>query len=170
MSESVLCVRHDELDEATLEDIVAIKSEHWAYPAESQKKWIRENIKADDLHLIVKEDCDTVAYLSICNVELIIDGKKENALGIGSVCVSKKYLGMGKGKRIVLLANEQIKKKNGLGVLLCHDALVDFYRRCNWGSVYYDKAVLAEKDFNDNIMLLQDFDIRVKEIIIDRNF
>ena len=170
MNEKFYLIKHNELDEKMLKEIISLKNQYWVYPYESQKRWINENFENDDFHLLMALDGDFVAYLSISHVEIKLDGEKNDMLGIGSVCVKRECAGKGFGKAIVSKANDIIREYNSIGVLLCHDALVAFYRRCGWNLINYNIAILDGQRYNDNIMLLSDVESVVDSIDINKNF
>ncbi len=170
MSENFYLIKQGDLNDKDFEEIISLKNQYWVYPYESQKRWINENLNKDDIHLLMKIDENPIAYLSICRVEITIDGNKSDMLGIGSVCVDSKHAKKGLGKAIVLKANEIIREQNAMGVLLCHDALVAFYRLCGWNLVNYNTATLGGKIYCDNVMILSNNEIDAVNIEITKNF
>ena len=170
MNEKFYLIKQSELNEDLLKEIIFLKNQYWVHPYESQKRWINENLENDDLHLLMKIDEKPVAYLSICRIAITIDENKSDMLGIGSVCVGREYAKKGFGKAIVLKANDIIKEKNAQGVLLCHDALIEFYRRCGWNLINYNAATLASQNYSDNVMLLNGSEINAVNIQIEKNF
>lgn len=170
MSYEISAVKQSELTEDILRDIIFLKNQYWVHPYESQKRWIEENLDADDIHLLMKSEGKPIAYLSICRVVITIDQEKRDMLGIGSVCVGRDFAGKGLGRAIVLAANELIKGKGEDGALLCHDALVGFYGRIGWSLLKYKTATLAEKPYCDNVMLLREDEIQADSVLINKNF
>ncbi len=46
-------IKHEFITEQDIKDIIFIKSKQWDFDSYSQRKWILENIKETDLHLIL---------------------------------------------------------------------------------------------------------------------
>lgn len=170
MSEELYQVRQGDVSEETLKEIISLKNQYWVHPYESQKKWIEENLCDDDIHLLLRIDQISVAYLSICHVKITVDGTPCDMLGIGNVCVGREFAGKGLGRAIVLAANRIIMDKGHPGALLCHDALVGFYGRLGWKLLTYDTATLAGRAYEDNVMLLQDSEQHAISVDINKNF
>lgn len=170
MSEKYIVIKHENLTDADLNEIVRLKQQHWDYSAESQKQWIQSCLKPDDLHLLLKMDNQNVAYLSINVINMIIDGQAMVGKGLGNVCVDKAFQGQGLGKKIVEKANEIIKANGDTGVLLCHTHLIPFYERCGWMNISYDNLEIDKRVFAD-VMMLFNNDLRhITYMTLDRNF
>lgn len=163
-------LRHGDLNFESEKDIIAIKQEHWNYSNASQKEWLRSNLKDDDMHLLLYVDGQLSAYLNLVNVAVCIDEKKIDALGIGNVCATKCKIGKGYGRKIVQRANDIIKEKNKIGILLCKESLEGFYSRLGWKKIRCDDVSVADKDFDKTIMLINSSIAETERLKIDRNF
>lgn len=170
MCYSFKVIKNSRLSEEKLKEIVEIKNQSWQYPFESQVKWLKNNLFDNDLHLLMYNGNSLVGYLDIVEVSVKIGENTEEMLGIGNVCVDKSYLKQGLGKKLVLRANEEIKKKNKKGVLLCQESLVGFYKKCGWSVVRYDTLEIKEEKAYCYIMLLQDEELTSDKISINRSF
>ena len=133
-------ILHENVSKENLVDIVKIKSVAWPYSYEKQIDWINNNIKTNDLHFLLYEDTEPVAYLNLINIELIIDYKKFNAVGVGNVCSLEK--GKGWGNELIKKTNNFIKEHNYIGLLFCKYNLVNYYYRNNWTLITKDKLEL----------------------------
>ena len=163
-------IKHKEISKEQLRRIAAIKDQHWPYGIKSQIQWSKDNTLPEDLHLFsTKTDESLVAYLTLNNVHAVVDDFNMEVLGIGSVCVSLSVKGQGVGKELINEANNVINKTNKLGLLLCKDSLVGFYKKCGWHTLKYKHATVAKEDYNYNIMTLGSLN-SCERIIIDRNF
>ena len=58
-------IKHEFITEQDIKDIIFIKSKQWDFDSYSQRKWILENIKETDLHLILTLDNKNIAYLNL---------------------------------------------------------------------------------------------------------
>ena len=123
-------IRHKDADASFLERVIALKQSAWPYPKESQMAWMHDNLKGDDLHVILMQDDKDVAYLNLCDVKCDINGIETQCKGIGNVCSAIKNKGY--GKKLMMLINEWLKYNNFVGLLFCHHYVEPFYSRCGW--------------------------------------
>ncbi len=170
MNEDFIVIRHEDLTDDALNEIVLLKQQHWDYSTESQKKWIQSCLKADDLHLLMKMNDKFVAYLSINVINMVVDGQAMVGKGLGNVCVDKAFQGQGLGKKIVNKATEIIKANDDTGILLCHTHLIPFYERCGWVNTSYDNLEIDKRVFADVMMLFNNDLKHITYMTLDRNF
>ena len=123
-------IRHKDADASFLDRVIALKQSAWPYPKESQMAWVHENLKEDDLHVILMLEDKDVAYLNLCDVRCEINGVETQCKGIGNVCAAVK--GMGYGNKLMELTNTWLKTNNYVGLLFCHHYVESFYSRCGW--------------------------------------
>ncbi|MBF5027132.1 GNAT family N-acetyltransferase [Planobacterium oryzisoli] len=123
-------IRNNDIDEKVLLDIVKIKQESWDYSTQQHLKWMSENLMENDLHLMLFQNDELIAYLNL--VEVYIDEKSTKIpfWGVGNVC--SKYKGRGDGKIIMNEVNSYLNKNSLKGVLFCKEKLVDFYKKVDW--------------------------------------
>ncbi len=145
-------VKHRECSNEDLNDICKLKKQHWDYPIHAQKKWLDENIKDSDVHLLVRnKEGFLIAYLSLVDIEVYHQDYSINMLGVGSVCVDKLHVGHYLGLLLMNLVDFYLKKNKKQGILLCSDSLVDFYSKCGWslfnGDVLCDNVVFEQHTF-----------------------
>lgn len=82
-------VKHNDADASVFNRVIALKQNAWPYPRESQLAWMKENLKDDDIHVILTQDDKDVAYLNMVNVNCLINGVNSRCAGIGNVCSSE---------------------------------------------------------------------------------
>lgn len=165
-------VKHKELSKEELLNIAYLKDQHWPYGIESQIKWMKENIAPDDLHLmgyLSNDDTVLIAYITLSDIEVTIDDQCTKCIGIGGVCIDKEHMHLGIGKQLVNKASDYISESGKQGVLLCKDKLVPFYEKCHWNKAEFQKAIIANKNYNDKIMLFSN-SLTCTYIKIDRIF
>ena len=144
---SLKVIRHADISKNELDEIIKIKSVAWPYPYEKQLEWISQHLKNSDLHLLLLENSKAVAYLNLVTIELEIDNKLIDALGIGNVCAIEK--GKGYGNELMKLTNKLIKSSNKPGLLFCKPELVGFYEKIDW--CILNRALVNLTFSNDNI-------------------
>lgn len=164
---------HKDLSSAEKISIAKLKDQHWQYGVESQIRWMNENIYLNDMHLIGEKEAEgkvkIQAYITLSNVQVIIDGISHEFIGIGGVCVDKCAQHSGIGRQLMEKADEYLDEQKKNGILLCKDALVEFYRKCGWESVCYQRAVVKGKKYKKQIMLFKR-ECNCESITISRNF
>ncbi len=164
-------IAHKDLTTAEEICIAKLKDQHWKYGFKSQIRWMKENIRPDDLHLVGEVEINgkikIQAYSTLSNIRVIIDGKTYKFIGIGNVCVEKDVQHSGIGMQLMDVVGKYLDEENG--ILLCKDALVNFYEKNGWKFVYYQQATVGERDYKNQIMLFKR-DCKCKSIIISRNF
>ena len=164
-------VKHVDLSVAEKLQIAELKNQHWPYGIESQLQWMKENVKPNDVHLLGFDALTTnlLAYITIVQLIVSIDGIVKPMLGIGGVCISKVIEHSGYGKSLTKMAEAFIQNHNLQGILLCKDELVHFYKKCGWELIVYKRAKVAERKYTHNVMCIGP-EFACNNIIIDRNF
>ena len=141
-------VEHKNLPGKELQEIVRIKSRAWPYSQEEQLKWIKNNIKENDVHVLLCGPEDKIiAYANLINIYVKINDHDYSALGIGNVCAYEK--GKGDGKRLMQFVNEFLLQNDKIGFLFCTEKLINFYRWNQWVLIQKAKTVFA---FNNELV------------------
>lgn len=123
-------IKHCDVSHEFLHRVVEIKNSAWPYPFESQLNWIKENQSPDDLHVILKDNDEDLAYMDLCPVIALVDNMPIHFMGVGNVCT--KSHGWGHGGYLMRLINEFFFINKFHGLLFCKDSLVRFYAHYNW--------------------------------------
>ncbi|MFE3871963.1 hypothetical protein ACFX5F_12100 [Flavobacterium sp. ZS1P70] len=133
-----------------LESIVSLKKLHWDYSIEEHINWIKANIQADDIHVLMVENNELIGYLNLIKTQVIINSKTHPFLGIGNVCTRNK--GKGYGKDLLTAINNYLIINSLNGILLCKNDLMGFYSKVNW--VLVDDSIRDQNSYkNINFML-----------------
>lgn len=123
-------IRHSDISRNDIDEIIHIKHKAWPYSYLDQVKWIEDNIETSDLHVLLLNNEDAIAYLNLINIELTIDENIYYAFGIGNVCATER--GKGYGKELMLHTNHYLRENNKIGLLICKQNLVSFYKGVGW--------------------------------------
>lgn len=161
-------IKHSEISENNIKRVIAIKNSAWPYSFKSQIEWIDNNLSSKDLHVILKDNNDDIAYLNMCPVEMEIDGINLSFYGIGNVCT--KIHGKGHGGILIQLVNMYLKKNNLHGLLFCKEKVVGFYTRYNWEIIPSYKIDMFEENHHDVITMVYNCRPFDKAKYIDRSF
>jgi len=120
-------------------EIIGVKAEHWNYTFSEHSKWMDENLTEDDVHIILYVDSEIAGYANLVYRDLL-NIEKTKVVGVGNVCVSKKYENKGIGTFIMNSITFFLKERNLIGLLFCKDSLTPFYSKSGWreytGSIY----------------------------------
>lgn len=135
--------KHSQIAQQEIQKIVDLKKIHWNYTSKEHLNWIERNIKAEDIHVLMFEKEELVAYLNLINIEVIINNTIQPFVGIGNVCSSEK--GKGYGSILIKEVNEYLLLQNQTGILLCKDTLLSFYSKNGWKLIDKNKV---EADFS----------------------
>jgi Acetyltransferase (GNAT) domain len=146
---SIKNIEHKLLKSKDLTAICEIKSFAWSYNIESQKLWISQNLKDNDIHFLLFDSDELVAYMNLVKVEVIIDSVYVPIYGIGNVC--SKIKGRGYGGILMTKIGEYLNENQLIGLLFCKNLLKDFYLRYDWiliDKIKVDISYEATTDFN----------------------
>ncbi|AZI23398.1 GNAT family N-acetyltransferase [Chryseobacterium taklimakanense] len=123
-------IPHFELYAEKLADIIALKSMRWPYSFDQHKNWIQENIKPEDVHLLIYDGEKLVAYTNFVAVKANINASEIPFMGIGNVCTAES--GKGYGNILMNAVSETVSVNNWRGLLFCKDHLVLYYEKFGW--------------------------------------
>ncbi len=154
ISYSIVIKRTRELLIDETNDIIRLKKQHWPYNDDEQMQWFKSNIRSDDMHILIRDGSQLIAYSNAVNVEIKVNNNQYSALGIGNVCVDKVKSDKGIGTLLMACVSILIKKKNTCGVLLCKQNLVGFYSASKWQIVHTNRASICNNPFDGIIMML----------------
>jgi predicted GNAT family N-acyltransferase len=124
--------------------IVALKSQHWLYPLESQRQWFSQHVSPRDWHVLGWANDRLLAYLRIVWA-LGAQGPAKFPLAIlDTVCVDRNHQKQGIGLNLMQIASRSIDEAAALGLLGCQHSLVAFYARCGWTSLWHPVVIAPE--------------------------
>ena len=126
----VKIIEHKNIDQETINEIIEIKQLSWDYPFNEHLHWIQTNLKDNDLHVLLINNYEIVAYMNLVNVYIHNYGSAVHFLGVGNVC--SKYKGFGFGKQLISQVNAFLEAKSFYGILFCKKELVEFYKKYYW--------------------------------------
>lgn len=127
---NIKIVRHADLQKNQIDKIIALKNIFWKYPYESQIAWLNNNLQPSDLHLMIFDNENLVAYLNMVHIKLLLNDVTCAAFGVGNVCTAQP--GKGYGRVLMNKLNNYILEYNSIGALFCQQDLAHFYKKFNW--------------------------------------
>jgi hypothetical protein len=126
----VRLIKHSEIKERELKDIIEIKQRSWDYSYESHISWINSNLNDTDLHFLYYKGEELISYLNLVRVKAYKEGEVVSFYGVGNVCT--KYKGVGDGSKMMKELNLLFRNEGWQGLLFCKEKLVDFYSKNGW--------------------------------------
>lgn len=131
---NICFVEHKLLTQKVLDEIIKVKSVAWPYHYDEQCKWIKNNLKNSDIHVLLYKDRTLIAYLNLVEIEIQFDSANFKGFGVGNVCATEK--GKGWGKILISNVNSYLIDNNLVGLLFCKDQLIKFYIDCEWMLIF----------------------------------
>jgi len=140
-------IEHKHLTQDLLDEIIRVKSVAWPYSYDEQCKWIKNNLKDSDIHVLLYDKDSLTAYLNLVEIDIEFDAVTYKGFGIGNVCAAEK--GKGFGKVLIDKANSYLVENNKVGLLFCKDQLIPFYTQCKWILVTGKEILIS--DINSHV-------------------
>lgn len=164
----ISCIKHSEISEEMIDKIIEVKRNYWNYTYEEHNRWMKENIKDDEYHLIIlNEELEIIAYLTMAKTYINYNDIREEVIGVGNVCVDKKYSGLGIGQLLMSICNYYLNSFGKRTILMCKEHLIKFYEKSGWtryeGEVYLNNIL-----FQGEIMFKEP--LYNNKIALERNF
>lgn len=142
-------IRHADIKQNEIDNIIALKSVFWQYSYESQINWLKKNLHDQDLHLMVYDNEQLVGYLNLVNIQIAINGTDLPALGVGNVCTSQS--GKGYGSVLMSQLNTYLLENNWIGILFCRSEIELFYAKFNWENI--ETGLLQIENLSASMMI-----------------
>ncbi len=130
---NIRIVKNIDISYPDLLDICKIKSVFGNYSLKSQLQWIKDYVRPNDLHFLIYEQDELVAYSCLVSRILFINESPNFFLGLSAVCVSKE--GTGKGEVLMSHINNYLNKTKSIGLLFCKSSLLSFYSKFQWKEI-----------------------------------
>lgn len=121
-----------ELNKKLLKKIIFLKNKTWKYGVKSNLTWFEKNIKKNDTHLMLFQNQLLVGYVCFRSTDFNIFKTDKDFLLLDTFNIRKSYRDKGFGKKLILLSNEYIKKRNKKSILFCDSKIKSFYKKHGW--------------------------------------
>ena len=142
-------IKHKEINNQKIKDIINLKSQFWLYDYDSQKKWIKENVKLEDEHILIYKESQLLGY------GLIL---KRNCNIVDSIIVNEKYRGMGYGGYLINFINNKIEDN---GFLLCEKHNISYYKKYGWKKD--NNIKIFNKKIKDNLYFMK-YNLKINDV------
>ena len=125
-------ILHSNLDRENLNNIVQLKKQEWNYNINSQKKWIKNNIKNNDIHILLKLDSKIIGYTMLRILKKNNFSNNKKIIYFDTHIIEKKFRGKKISFFLMQEAIKQIKKRKVLAILRCKKKLEKYYKNYKW--------------------------------------
>tara|TARA_B100001057_G_scaffold472854_1_gene536580 strand:- start:406 stop:942 length:537 start_codon:yes stop_codon:yes gene_type:complete len=126
-------------------DICRLKDKFWKFGLSSQKKWLKKNVKEEDVHNCIFANKKLVGYTLIRRRKALYQKKTISYYLIDTVTVIQNLRGQQIGKVLMELNTSLSKKNKKISFLLCKKKLIYFYRKCGWKKLKKQKFLVNGK-------------------------
>lgn len=159
-------IQHSDIQSQDINKIIALKQQHWPYSFSSQKEWIKNNLTANDYHLLVLTSNETlIGYMN-----LVVRKINNNPiLGIGNVCINKTHEHQGFGILLMQLCKHYSNQLSTDCALLCKSELIPFYEKSGFYLYGHDVNIHNEK-CSCFLMFSTPKYLEINEFEIDKSF
>jgi len=142
-------IRDCDLSPHLNEQIIQLKNQYWKYSVESQKKWMEDNIKQTDNHILLTKNKKIIGYL-------LISGRNVNI--IDSFIIDEEHRGLGYGGMMM----KYVSKHNEGDFLLCKTKNIKFYEKYGWKKTK-DVEIVGKK-INKNLHKMITINKSIKKV------
>jgi hypothetical protein len=120
------------LEQKTLTSIIAVKSQYWPHPIDSQLNWFKQNAGATDSHVLGWKNDSLVGYLRLVPAKGMQEHRTVPLTIVDTVCVDARYQRQSLGLGLMSRGNDAIHLAGRVGLLACDPSFFPFYKRCDW--------------------------------------
>jgi len=159
-------VIHKNLEARLIDEICIIKDDSWQHGMANQKKWLDENVAAEDIHLLIRNNKNNlIGYANFAHRNAVINQGKYQVFGLGNVCVAAEFKGKGIGAELMSSINNEINSKGYIVILHCKEDLESFYSKFGWEII--DRSLIVTEYNLDNIWtMIQGLNTRIDSLTI----
>jgi len=122
-------VSTDLLGQRKLASIIALKSQYWPYPLQSQVEWFKQNAGASDSHVLGWKGDNLVGYLRIVPAKGMQEHRTVPLAIVDTVCIDGNHRRQSLGLELMTRGNEAIHLAGRVGLLASAPSLLAFYQR-----------------------------------------
>ena len=137
-------ILHSNLSKNNLKNIIHLKKQEWKYEINSHKKWIKNKIKDNDIHILLKLNNKIIGYTMLRILKIRSYLKYKKIIYFDTYIIDKTLRGKKISPYLMQEAIKQINRKKILAVLRCKKNLEKYYKNFKW------KDVGQRIKFNDN--------------------
>lgn len=137
---SILAVKHIDITSEILHQISLLKKTFWRYSIFEQKKYIKANASANDLHICLFLKSSLIGYTFLKKKKSKLNLKK--LILLDTIVIKNKFQNKGFSKILMSINNFIILNiLNCSGFLVCKSNYINYYKKFNWKLVKTKKII-----------------------------
>ena len=129
---NLFCVKTKNLQKKYIYLILSLKNKHWKQTMASQKRFFKDNINKNDLHIILLNKNKLIGYVCLRKKKYLIKNKIKKYLHFDTLIVEKNSRKMNYTILLMNFANKIIENSGCCSILYCEKKLIIFYKKYNW--------------------------------------
>ena len=169
--------KHSLIKRNDLDNVIKLKKKEWKYSFLSHNKWIAQNLKDNDLHILLLKEKKLIGYNLLRKrryFNLIEEFekkrlKKKYYLYFDTFIIDPNYRKKGFAKFFLKKINKIILKQDLFSLLLCKKKHVKFYKSLKWKQTNKKRFKIIDKKTRLNLMYLNRNNMELKNIKIMTN-
>jgi len=131
---NLFCTNSKLLKKKNITDLLSLKNDHWKHGIQSQKKFFLENIKTNDLHILLYSEKTLIGYVCLRKHKFFKkkNKKKINYLHFDTCIIKNQFRGKNYTRILMNFTNKIIENFKCISILYCEKKLVSFYQKYDW--------------------------------------
>ncbi len=131
---SIIKKKSFQLNEKEKKNIFKLKSLHYKFNIEKQKKWFTQNINKNDIHYLVYLRNKLIGYNCLRQLSLKKINYKnlKKAILFDTLVYDPNFRGKGLSKKLLNQNKIQLNRIGTIGILYCKKNMIEYYKKYNW--------------------------------------
>ena len=129
-----------QISKKKLLQIFKLKSIHWQFSLNEQKKWFDKNIRTDDIHLVLLKNQKVIGYNCLRKYKI----ESNHFYLFDTLVIDTRHRGKGYSSLIMNMSCNILKRKRLDSILFCNSNLVKFYLKYGWEKKIISKIVVKK--------------------------
>jgi hypothetical protein len=129
---NLFCVKTKNLQKKYINQILSLKNKHWKHTIASQKKFFKDNINEEDLHIILLNKNKLTGYVCLRKKKYLTKNKIKKYLHFDTLIIEKYSRQMNYSNLLMNFTNKIIKNLSCFSILYCKKNLISFYKKYGW--------------------------------------
>tara|TARA_B100001250_G_C19698826_1_gene743853 strand:- start:70 stop:537 length:468 start_codon:yes stop_codon:yes gene_type:complete len=143
-----------DLNKNLIEEILRLKDTHWKKGITSQRKYFKENVYKNDLHLLLYFNDSLSGYVLLRNRKCTFKKKNIPYFHFDTLIIKKNLRKKELSSFLMNFVGNFIKFKNSISILYCSNKVVKYYKKFGWKKGNYRDFILKiKKPKNKNILI-----------------
>jgi hypothetical protein len=129
---NLFCIKTKNLQKKYINLILSLKNKHWKRTMASQKRFFKDNINKNDLHIILLNKNKLIGYVCLRKKKYLTKNKIKKYLHFDTLIIEKHSRKMNYTSLLMNFANKIIENSGCCSFLYCEKKLINLYKKYNW--------------------------------------